>query len=60
LLEIIFAVDRFLEEDEQNVVVIHCIAGKGRTGTVIACYLLYKSFYTAPEEALGTSIYFYP
>jgi len=27
-------------------------AGKGRTGTVIACYLLYTSTFTAADEAL--------
>ena len=32
---------KFLDEDPKNVVAIHCLAGKGRTGTFISCLLLY-------------------
>ena len=32
---------KFLDEDPENVVAIHCLAGKGRTGTLISCLLLY-------------------
>jgi hypothetical protein len=37
---------QFLRENPLNVAVVHCLGGKGRTGTVIAAYLVYsgKSF----------------
>ena len=38
----------FLEENEKNIVAIHCKAGKGRTGTFICCLMLgLKIFNTA-------------
>jgi hypothetical protein len=33
-------------------VLIHCHAGLGRTGLIIACYLLYSKFSKSPEEAI--------
>jgi phosphatidylinositol-3,4,5-trisphosphate 3-phosphatase/dual-specificity protein phosphatase PTEN len=38
-------------EDERNVVVIHCNAGKGRTGTAISCLLLYSGFVENMDDA---------
>mmetsp|Transcript_23046 Transcript_23046/g.54790 ORF Transcript_23046/g.54790 Transcript_23046/m.54790 type:complete len:1052 (-) Transcript_23046:175-3330(-) len=34
-------VERFLAEAEDHVVAVHCKGGKGRTGLMIACFLLY-------------------
>ena len=42
----------FLDEDKENVVAIHCKAGKGRTGTFICCLLLYMKFFETAEECL--------
>ena len=42
----------FLLESPENVVVINCRAGKGRTGTIICCYLLFSRRFEEPEEAL--------
>ena len=43
----------FLKESTLNVAVVHCIGGKGRTGTVIACYLAYAGLYDSTLDALN-------
>jgi len=45
--------DSWLKADPQNVAAVHCLAGKGRTGTVIAAYLLYVGLISDPIEALA-------
>ncbi|CAD5123731.1 DgyrCDS12048 [Dimorphilus gyrociliatus] len=37
-------VSSWLNDDEERIVAVHCKAGKGRTGTMICCYLLYKMY----------------
>ena len=43
---------KFLDEDEKNVVAIHCKAGKGRTGTFICCLLLYLGIFDSADECM--------
>jgi phosphatidylinositol-3,4,5-trisphosphate 3-phosphatase/dual-specificity protein phosphatase PTEN len=42
----------FLKKDKKNVVAIHCKAGKGRTGCIIACLLIHLGQATDAKEAL--------
>ncbi|CAI0406186.1 unnamed protein product [Linum tenue] len=42
----------WLKADIQNVVVVHCKAGMGRTGLMICCLLLFLKFFPTAEEAI--------
>lgn len=41
-----------LEENKENIVVVHCIAGKGRTGSLISAYMLYVNAFTENQKAI--------
>ena len=45
-------IEAFLKESSSNIVAIHCKAGKGRTGVMICCYLVYSQYCKSAYEAL--------
>lgn len=46
------AMDGWNRSDDKNVVVVHCKGGKGRTGVIIACYMLQSRVFDDAEKAM--------
>ncbi|KAH3758281.1 Phosphatidylinositol-3,4,5-trisphosphate 3-phosphatase [Pelomyxa schiedti] len=53
LFKIVKSMDSWIKADYQNTCVVHCLAGRGRTGTVISCYLNYSGMFTNAVDALA-------
>jgi hypothetical protein len=51
LHEMCVAMHEFIRKDPRNVVMAHCLAGRGRTGTLICAYLVYSGHCKTPEDA---------
>lgn len=52
LFEICYNIMIFLKENKENIIAVHCNAGKGRTGTVIICFLLYTGVFNDVNSAM--------
>jgi len=52
LFKICTSVESWLDADERNVAVVHCLTGKGRTAALVACILTWIGEFASPMEAL--------
>lgn len=52
LFKIVSEMKKFLIIDYSNTIAIHCLAGKGRTGTIICCYLLFVNIFNNVNDCL--------
>lgn len=53
LFKIINSIESWLAADPENIAVIHCLTGRGRTVTVIACFLAWVGEFSTATEALS-------
>lgn len=53
LFKICAAIESWLDADRNNVAVVHCLTGKGRTGSILACVLAWIGEFSSPLEALN-------
>lgn len=44
ILQSVKEIEAFLDRSSKNVAVLHCKAGKGRSGTICCAYMVYRSF----------------
>ena len=51
IFKIIFQAYNYLGKDKENVICVHCLAGKGRTGTICCSLLLYGRLFKCSDDA---------
>ena len=53
IFELIKIIHDYLSENKEHIIVINCNAGKGRTGTLICCYLLFSGRFNDVNDAFA-------
>ncbi|CAD8105924.1 unnamed protein product [Paramecium sonneborni] len=53
IVEFCITVHDWLQSNPNHIIAVHCKAGKGRTGVMICCYLLYSGKYNSSQDALA-------
>uniref|UniRef100_F7AUS6 Phosphatidylinositol 3,4,5-trisphosphate 3-phosphatase TPTE2-like n=1 Tax=Monodelphis domestica TaxID=13616 RepID=F7AUS6_MONDO len=52
MLKFVDSVFEWMEQDSENVIVVHCLGGKGRTGTMICIWLIASEQFETAKESL--------
>ncbi|CAM9186351.1 unnamed protein product [Scytosiphon promiscuus] len=52
LFKMCTSIESWLLADPKNIAAVHCLTGRGRTSTVLACYLAWVGEVSTPGEAL--------
>ena len=52
LFEVCQEMYAFLQKSQDNIVIVNCNAGKGRTGTSISCFLMYSGLADTSVDAI--------
>ncbi|XP_074160939.1 phosphatidylinositol 3,4,5-trisphosphate 3-phosphatase TPTE2-like [Sminthopsis crassicaudata] len=52
MLKFVDSVFEWMETDPKNIIVVHCMGGKGRTGTMICIWLIASEHFNTTKESL--------
>ncbi|XP_074073315.1 phosphatidylinositol 3,4,5-trisphosphate 3-phosphatase TPTE2-like [Macrotis lagotis] len=52
MLKFVDSVFEWMEKDPKNIIVVHCMGGKGRTGTMISIWLIASEYFKTSKESL--------
>lgn len=56
LIKICTNIETWIKKDSENVAVVHCYDGKGRTMTICACVMTWIGWFNNPMEALAVCL----